>query len=151
MRRKMTDEMRKRGRKPKSICFRYDGNRFTVDDLFRRYEKTKGRISKVAISVKLRKMIAAGKARVVGKVCRKTRGRPFLVYALTRAQCLRLPQALCFTVKEVHEVNKQRSIMWTRIQLNQKVARGELEAVNIASGGVGRPLRLYGVLPEAAL
>ncbi len=148
----MTDEMRKRGRKPKSICFTFDGNRFTVDDLFRRYEKTKGRISKVAISVKLKKMIAAGKARVVGKVCRRKRGRPFLVYALLRrAQCLRLPQALCFTLKEVHEVNKQRSVMWTRMQLNQKVVRGELEAVNIASGGVGRPLRLYGVLPEAAL
>ncbi len=152
--RRTKNERKKRGRKPKFVSFSFD-RPFTIDDVFRRCEKAKNKISKIAISVKLKKLVATGEARVVGKVECKKRGRPFLLYALRggagarapqRMKCeslLRLPNHLSFTVRDVHACNLQRSPVWVRCRLNQMMARGQLEAVDV-SAGVGRPLRLYG-------
>lgn len=73
----------KRGRKQKPINFRFNGNRpFTVLDVFNRYAKTKNRISKVAINVRLTQMVEQKQAKVVGKKTGRGRGRPFNLFQL---------------------------------------------------------------------
>ncbi len=81
---KTETEKSKRGRKPKNISFKFEKNRaFTVLDVWHRYAKNpKTQISKVAINVRLKKMVAEGTAKVVGKKVAKKRGRPFLTYKL---------------------------------------------------------------------
>jgi hypothetical protein len=79
----MKTENSKRGRKPKNISFSFEKNRaFTVNDIFNRYKNGKNKISKVAISVRLKKMVAAGEVRVVGKKTSKNRGRPWTLFKL---------------------------------------------------------------------
>ena len=76
----------KRGRKPKNISFRFEKNRaFTVLDVFNRYARNpKTRVSKVAISVRLNKMVNARppEAKIVGKKPAEGRGRPYQLFKL---------------------------------------------------------------------
>ena len=64
---------------------------------------------------------------------------------------LRTPTAGCFTARDVHALNRQMSLAAVRMRLNQLVISGELEVVDVKSGRVGRPVKLYAwALAEAA-
>ena len=89
-----------RGRKPKLLNFNFGkGRAFIVPMVFKRYANTKNRISKVAINVKLGKMVLAGEMFVVGKAPASGvgRGRPFKQYilrsAMTKAQLAKFARA----------------------------------------------------------
>lgn len=73
----------KRGRKPIQISFNFAGNRpFTVEQVHARASKSKT-ISRVAVSVKLKKLVASGLVKRGAKVDSGKRGRPFFTYTLT--------------------------------------------------------------------
>jgi len=64
---------------------------------------------------------------------------------------LRTPTGGCFTARDVRALNPQMSLASVRTQLNQMVVSGELEVVDVKSGRVGRPVKLYAwALAEAA-
>jgi hypothetical protein len=56
---------------------------------------------------------------------------------------LRLPKEGCFTARDIHTQNAERSLASVRVTLNEMVEQGELDVVEIQSGRVGRPVKLY--------
>jgi hypothetical protein len=56
---------------------------------------------------------------------------------------LHVPSDGSFTARDVYMLNPQLSLVSVRARLKQMVFNGELEAIDVKSGRVGRPVKLY--------
>jgi predicted ArsR family transcriptional regulator len=75
---KNRNEKRRRGRKPKHIDFNFGNRSFTVNNVCDR-----SGLTKAAVNNRLKQMVIADKARVLGTKKGEGRGRPQKVYCLT--------------------------------------------------------------------
>jgi len=111
---------------------------FDVRQLVRQLEKLVRESEKIVVKINA---ALAREGSSLAHVHASASGADRVVTSLT--SFLRTPTGGCFTARDVHALNPQVSVASVRIALNQMVVGGELEAVDVKSGRVGRPVKLF--------